>query len=270
MTDTRLCFVISSVLIALASSLSAGEYLAVSEIYGEDGLLPAKVLSERSYALPSSRLLRTISSLHSREMRGIFFLKFLSSAVLLVTCANLMIACWLLVALFILQLVITYRSVFGGDGSDQMSVIIYAGLSSSILLQSSRSLSLLGFGFIAAESALSYMVSGLAKLGSKVWRSGEALPKILETYTYGSPRIGRWLDSRLHLKMIGCWMVIAFECLFPYALIAPKPAMIFILAAGFCFHAANGYLMGLNVFMWVFLATYPSIVLINSRFNAVF
>ena len=54
------------------------------------------------------------------------------------------------------------------------------------------------------------------------------------------------------------------ETLFPLILFAP-PALAMAILLGFAaFHFSNAYFMGLNAFVWPFLATYPSVMVRNS------
>jgi hypothetical protein len=43
-------------------------------------------------------------------------------------------------------------------------------------------------------------------------------------------------------------------------LIAPRPLAILLLLSGIAFHVTAAIAMGLNTFLWSFLATYPALV----------
>ena len=53
--------------------------------------------------------------------------------------------------------------------------------------------------------------------------------------------------------------VIVFECGFAAIWFVPRPVAISFLICGAAFHLSVALLMGLNVFLWAFLSTYPAI-----------
>jgi hypothetical protein len=57
-----------------------------------------------------------------------------------------------------------------------------------------------------------------------------------------------------------CWSVIGFECSAPLLILAGTPGAVAIIACGLVFHASIAMLMGLNVFLWAFAATYPALL----------
>lgn len=52
--------------------------------------------------------------------------------------------------------------------------------------------------------------------------------------------------------------------LFPLVFVLPWNVAIASLACYAMFHFCNAYFMGLNAFVWSFLASYPSVILMNS------
>jgi hypothetical protein len=77
---------------------------------------------------------------------------------------------------------------------------------------------------------------------------------------YGCAPVGRFLAARPRLCAVLARGAVAFECLFPLALVLPLPMRLGLLAAGLLFHLLNGLFMGLNTFFWSFTATYPAIL----------
>jgi hypothetical protein len=61
------------------------------------------------------------------------------------------------------------------------------------------------------------------------------------------------------------WSVILTECLFAVALLTPFPITLAILIGGAAFHIMSGLVMGLNTFIWSFVATYPAILWVQAR-----
>jgi uncharacterized membrane protein (DUF485 family) len=54
--------------------------------------------------------------------------------------------------------------------------------------------------------------------------------------------------------------VLAWECAFPLVLVLPAPFAYVMLALGVLFHVTNAVVMGLNTFVWSFVATYPAVI----------
>jgi hypothetical protein len=62
---------------------------------------------------------------------------------------------------------------------------------------------------------------------------------------------------------MAAWSVIIVECAFPLVVIAPFPLMVVLLSLGMLFHLLCAVIMGLNSFLWAFVATYPALVFAN-------
>lgn len=160
--------------------------------------------------------------------------------------------------LLLTVLVDGYRNILGGEGSDQMFLILITclvltgnGFTDSCGQQ-------IGLLFIAAQAVLAYTTSGVAKALSHEWRTGRAIPGILATVGHGYPPIGAvFLRSRA-IAIASSWFVIIYESAFLLALTGPVPAMIAI-SLGIVLHLSIAAVMGLNLFTFAFLATYPSI-----------
>jgi len=114
--------------------------------------------------------------------------------------------------------------------------------------------------FIAAQLALSYVAAGIFKLISPVWRSGEALPGILNTYGHGVAWASHVVGRRKWIGFAAGWLVMLFELIFPIVFVAPPSLVAVLLAAGFAFHLGCAVLMGLNSFLWPFPATYACVL----------
>jgi hypothetical protein len=121
---------------------------------------------------------------------------------------------------------------------------------------------------LALQSALAYFTAGYAKLVSPIWRSGSAIPGISSTRMYGSAWASRFVHGRGWFCVGLAWSIILAECLFPLALIVPLPFALALLVAGAVFHIMSGVVMGLNTFIWSFLATYPAILWCHGRLYA--
>lgn len=166
----------------------------------------------------------------------------------------------MLVTSTITSTLIRWRRVLGGDGAEQLTAIILISTTlASLPGWSNASISIVVV-FVTAQAILAYFTAGFAKLVSPIWRSGIAVPTIVNTSGHGLalattmldrfPSSGRWIG----------WSVIAFEIVFPAALLAPLPIAHSILAIGVVFHVGCAIVMGLNGFLWAFPATYPCVL----------
>jgi hypothetical protein len=118
----------------------------------------------------------------------------------------------------------------------------------------------LALWFIGAQSCLSYVAAGIAKLASAEWRSGQAIAGIMRTEMYGNAWLHRLATSRPGLGRALAWAVMLFESLFPVALVGPIELTAALLGAGLTFHLANAGFMGLNLFFFAFVAAYPAVL----------
>jgi hypothetical protein len=161
---------------------------------------------------------------------------------------------------FFSALAVRWRRYSGGDGAEQMGMLIFASIGIAVLPWPSEGRMLAATTFIAAQLSLSYVAAGIAKLVSPVWRSGEALPAILSTSNHGHPLAARFANKYPLLSLFGCWSVILFECTFPILLFGPDWLIVAALGIGLMFHLGCAVLMGLNSFVWSFPAAYPCVI----------
>ncbi|MFC9892553.1 hypothetical protein ACFVMC_02550 [Nocardia sp. NPDC127579] len=151
-----------------------------------------------------------------------------------------------------------YRSGHGLDGADQMSAlstVVAAGV-----LTVGGDVGRLLLIFLAGQLILSYLIAGVAKLASPVWRDGSCLPQILSTETFGSPGLAAVLRARPALATLMGWFVIGFEVLFVLACVLPGAPLWAFLAAGLLLHLGIAITMGLINFLFAFTAAYPALI----------
>lgn len=159
-----------------------------------------------------------------------------------------------------------YRGAFNG-GSDTMVSQLGLGLTvaaaAPLIPSFSAELTFAGLAHIAVQSVLSYSIAGVIKLKERAWRDGSALRTFLSHPRYTVPR---WAGGLLGdpqrstgMALAASWTVLGFECAFPLALLDSRVALgLCAVAAGF--HLVNAVVLGLNRFLWVWLATYPAIL----------
>ena len=119
-------------------------------------------------------------------------------------------------------------------------------------------------GYLAVQLVLSYFISGQVKIANLEWRSGRALQDVFCFSAYPVSEELRGLADRPKLLFGASWAVMLFEVLFPFSLLDTRLLMVALFIAAL-FHLANAFLFGLNRFVWVWLAAYPSILWFQAR-----
>ena len=159
----------------------------------------------------------------------------------------------------VVHVVLSKRHALAADGSDDMLAVllgaaILRGLSPDPVVQTAVAV------FVAAQAALSYVTSGLSKSQSRLWWTGDGLLGTLTTQTYGHPTLARFLVAHPIVTRVMGPFTIAWESLFPLAIIAgPIPTAVALVVAG-SFHVAAAFVMGLAAFLWAFGAAFPAIL----------
>jgi uncharacterized protein (DUF697 family) len=168
-----------------------------------------------------------------------------------------------LVAVLAVSMLLHLRNQYGLDGADQMQAVVLSGLV-LFWVAPTRLAQDIALIFIAAQGMLSYFTAGLAKLISPVWRNGTAIRDIVSTRSYGSSAATRVMQQHRLLSPALCWATICFECLLPLlVLVSPTACLVFI-GMAVVFHVSIAALMGLNVFVWSFVATHPSLYFLST------
>ncbi|MCA1845618.1 MAG: hypothetical protein LC792_20975 [Actinobacteria bacterium] len=256
-TDPDSAMRASGVLVGAGAILSSLEWMALRKELRPDGALPWKLTGSRRFLLEHPALQRLLSRLYEPPYVLVLILARAASAAALVAMAIADVGLLApFAALGLSTMLLHYRHPYGLDGSDQVTVIISIGLAVGLAL----GVESLALAFVAAQAVLSYFIAGVSKLGGPVWRDGTAVPAILSTRTYGHPPLGALL---VELPLIGrglTWSTVAFESLFPLALLAPIEVLLAFLVFGAMLHIGTAVTMGLNVFAWSFIATYPCII----------
>ncbi|MGW3956788.1 hypothetical protein ACWEKM_39150 [Streptomyces sp. NPDC004752] len=157
---------------------------------------------------------------------------------------------------------------FGMDGSDHLATVTFTTALLDKVAGDNTSDRKAVLYSLASQSALAYCTSGLVKLTSPTWRSGEAITGVLRTRTYGDRNLFTLVQARPAVAKTMAWSVILTETLFPFVLVLPPRAARACFVAGVVFHLANGRSMGLNRFLWAFTATYPAVDFARSELRA--
>jgi hypothetical protein len=158
--------------------------------------------------------------------------------------------------LIAVQFMFQLRMRYGGEGADQMTVLVLITSAVAELGRPFPGVVTACAIFIGGQITLSYLASGTAKLFGPSWRNASALPKIMNHHTYGSI----WLRNvlvryPLVARILGLG-VIAFQLSFWVFYLLPMPYALVYLAGGIAFHAAIAIFMRLNLFLITFVGTY--------------
>ncbi len=259
--DPLACARVITILYCVSVALGFMEKLTLVSEYDRDGWFSWRLLQfDRLHLSLFRRFPQLGDSLFGQKGMAVVFVSGLLGVVLVL--ASPVSSLWFFLGVsgtVAGSLVSQVRSSYGGDGSQQMNVLIGAAILLGFNPWVGPQVAMVTLVFIAAQSCFAYCTSGMSKIVSSVWMRGDPLVGILSTTAYGSP-----LGLRLVLGLSGtrrlfALTMVAFEASFPLAVIGPSWLLLGYLALGLTFHAANALFMGLNTFFWSFVATYPAI-----------
>lgn len=249
--------------------VSACEHLSILQEFGAGGLYTPLLHME-------SKVYRSIA--RKRIARKLYSPATLSTCLaiqLILACVVIFFAAlrsahfhpfilWLFV---IVSAGVNWRRRVGGDGASQMTMLVLTASALDFTFQPIGHCCRAAAFFITAQACLSYIVAGIAKVISGLWRSGDALRNVLDTNTFGSIWLSGILRTHPSLAQFLNWSVVTGEVAFSLVLFAPKPVRLGMLGAGVAFHLVNAVAMGLNDFLWAFLATYPCIYWVATQIS---
>src|SRR5581483_1539554 len=245
---------------AFALFISCIEYLATPELMQATGLMSWEISRFRNFWLLIKPVRRTLDlGFAYPNVRVLLLLEGLLACTVIIAPPVIALSLWVIGPLALLLWLFIARSGYGHDGTDQLHLILFTGLWLISVVHSSTTVTVY-LCFTAFQGCLSYATAGFAKATEKGWRDGTYLVGVCNTAIYGHPRLGAILAS---YPSLACWLarlIVFWECAFPLVFILPLPFALLILAGGFLFHLTNAYVMGLNTFLWGFIAIYPAIL----------
>ncbi len=248
-------------------SVSSVEWLTNARHLRDDALLSWPISQLRHRGLASALVAPLLDPMFRYPaFLWVVAIRLAAALLLIAGASDGSLRAFLTIVVAVTTVAIALRSPFGLDGADQMAMFIFATLALVRLLP--RPVVEVAFIWtLTLQSCLAYFTAGIAKLVSPIWRSGAAIAGISSTRMYGSEAAARLVHGRPGLGFVLAWSVILMECLFPLALIAPLPIALVILASGAVFHIISGVVMGLNTFIWSFVATYPAILWCHAQLH---
>ena len=262
--DYTTCLWLSVLLVCIGVAIDTLEYLAVAPHYSNSGIYSGRIIRTR-YGYKQNVAVRTM---HDRlfsdsAFKFLLVLRLVFVGMLFIPVGSEYYHAACIAGVLITGFFTNYRSIYGGDGSNQMQTVVLAGVLASMLIDGASGMKMIGVWFIVLQSCLSYSASGWSKLWSRTWRSGAAVFLIFNTATYGMRPVARFLNGKVYIQKFLSWSVIIFEVIFPLVLILPPKGALVLLLIGLTFHLGNAVIMGLNTFFWSFFATYPLVMFVN-------
>ena len=247
------------ILVALAIIIQAAELLTIRRTFSDRGVWRWSDLRGDFSDLPQA--LRRVADLilSYNVFVALLWLQLVAAILSLFVSSALLV-----VFLFVVTMAVAirWRGTFNG-GSDYMAVVVLSALL-VVTVFPDRPLVVLGaVYYIALQSCLSYFISGVVKLRSKSWRHGNSLLAFLQSGPFEIPTLLRRYLNIPEVTFVLSWTIISFECLFPLTLVSPNLALP-LLMCGIGFHLANSYLLGLNRFFFIWIATYPALLWCSS------
>jgi hypothetical protein len=249
---------ITRLVLAAWGVVTSLEWLANRSSFESGAILDQRVMSLRQ----NGALLRFV---WSNFTLGQIASVRLAIATLLAISSTPTLVAFAAILLLVLSTLISAQAGYGGDGSDQMGSVALIGLILAAVGLASDDWGIWFAGILinGGQLTISYFVSGFSKWLSPIWRSGVALPGVMGTYTYGHDLGASAIVGRPWLAMLICWTIFTTETMFPLSLGFPPNIFYIVLAFFSFFHIVNAFFMGLNAFVWSFIATYPSVVILN-------
>jgi hypothetical protein len=166
---------------------------------------------------------------------------------------------WYVVGLLIVSFLVCIRLPMTKGADAQLNLITYGAIALTLFADTPTAATYCLY-FLTLQLCLAYFAAGYHKLRSPSWRNGYALPGLLSTRLFGTPALAAWLDRRVVVSLVLCWATIVWEVSFPVVLVAPRPVVWCYLGCGVLFHPSTAVVMGLNKFIWAFLALCPAAI----------
>lgn len=240
-------------LLAFALTLQSIEFLLIRRTFSNTGIWQSSILKSDFEVFPKfiSTLLEYLLSYN--KFIYIICLRLLLSILLFSIASPIIYGLLIIIALLIS---LRWRGTFNG-GSDYMTLIVLiamfiASLSSNPKFQNAA------VYYLCFQVASSYFLAGLVKIKNRDWRTGKALKAFLQNTIYLDNSVSKFLIGSNKLLRLFAIITIAWELSFPLAFVNLNFAIVY-LSIGFLFHLANAYLLGLNRFLFIWVATYPAV-----------
>lgn len=152
------------------------------------------------------------------------------------------------------------RNREGGDGSDHASFLVQGMAALARAGGGDSRITDAALWAVSLQSAMSYAVSGWAKVMGSSWRDGSAMEGILRTRSYGNERVwklARRFPTSVRVLSAG---TVFLECTFPLAYLGRGRLAKTYVGGAAVFHYAVAAVMGLNRFLTAFTSLHPAVL----------
>lgn len=259
----------TEILASIGVLISSLEFLIRPDLLADSSMLSWRVLRLGRRWTSHGRLARTADLLLTFPvLTWLFGVRALAAATLIVV--PIFISVPDPVHLLLLGVVVAggamrfLRAPYGSEGADEASQIVLTALLLVCLRPTPMAMQL-GLWFIALQGCLAYFTSGIYKITGRMWLSGTALIGVLGTRSYGNGTLAAWFATHTTLARWVSRGLSLSETLFPLVLLAPPSFLPIFLTWGVVFHLSCAVVMGLDCFVWAFVATYPAIAYVVLR-----
>jgi hypothetical protein len=192
-------------------AISTLEFIFISRSFGPEGVYSWPILRLRYLSGPGAVAVSVLRPIEGLTGIRVFLLARLAIILALFAAVPGDMAFTLLVALLVFtNMLFTMRRTIGDDGSDQMNSIVLCTVLLCASPLSDRFIFMCGIWFLASQAALSYIVAGIAKLVSPVWRSGDAIYLVFTRVPTAIERLPAYFETVVGLGcrfagLLSCW-----------------------------------------------------------------
>ncbi len=248
--------------LAIQVIISTGEMLKLYRIYKDDGLMAWNIQRLGPKLAIDVKKLKLDFFCRYPNVLVVLAIRLLSAIILIPIILFHQSAVLPLVLITAINLIMQVRNSQSNDGSDQMAMVGFIALLLANFINTALSISIALF-FIAAQASLAYGTSGFLKMQKIGWYNGDYVTDILKTSSYGDRKVLQITQKRKSVAKVLGFMVVYGDCLLSIAFIFPPGICIYILLFGISLHIGIGRIMGLNTFLWSYIATYPATLFVS-------
>lgn len=250
-TDAATILDVTALLVAVATIVTALEFIALRDEFQRRGLFDPEVVHSTGSGVITRRLAR-VSIPRVAGTQLVF-------ALLVILCVPLDASPGLpLIALATTTALRTYLLPYGGEGSDHMAQVLTISAAVAFVFGTNTAIGEIVLVFVAAQLCLAYGASGVAKLFGRAWRSGTAVAGVLHTAFGHAGLVRSALERSPGVGRVLTWAVIGLEVLFPVGVLLGGWVALVALAAAATLQTMIAILMGLNLFALWFFAAFPA------------
>ena len=183
----------------------------------------------------------------------------LESHLLIGTCCLVVVTCYFLVS---------YRGVDGFNGGDAMAKLVMLTGSICYLSQSDIAIQASVY-FIAFQMIVAYSTPGWFRTFDNDWHNGTKILGVMRTETFGRDGVWNLLRNNPRFTKLVSSSIAIWETLFILYFLLPPEILLVALLIGVIFHYTNAVVMGLNIFIWSFIESYPAVFYASQEIRSI-